>query len=241
MARSQGMGWNNVQASLISIPVYFNGNLVHMNLIEDSVDKNTQRTSQNNKKPEFKYEDVTSLVVFLSQRLTNSWLNKGATEDALAHFPFKKSSIQRIWKKARWGILDPDVVVDIEHRKKGQSGCKRKYESEDFEVMAAVLLLQRTTLMSLSYAIDIPKYVYGDYWNQVTYCDIPVPWSQFLQKRIEKNKWSFAVLLLMTMESSWTWWIMYIKTKNGSSNVDQCKHFKGVKENNHNPHFFGIL
>ena len=35
MARSREMGWNNAQASIISIPVYRNGNLVHINLIEE--------------------------------------------------------------------------------------------------------------------------------------------------------------------------------------------------------------
>ena len=109
------------------------------------MDENTQRASRNNRKPNSKEEDVTSLVLFLSQRHTNGRLNKGAIEEAMAHFPFKKSSIQRIWKKARPGVLDPDVVVHIEHRKKGRSGRKRKYETEDLEVMATVPFSQRTT------------------------------------------------------------------------------------------------
>jgi hypothetical protein len=108
------------------------------------MDENTQRISRNNRKPNSKDEDITNLVVFLSQRHTNGRLNKGATEEAMDHFPFKKSSIQRIWKKARPGVLDPDVVVDIEHKKKGRSGRKRKYETEDLEAMAQVPLSQQS-------------------------------------------------------------------------------------------------
>mmetsp|Transcript_18515 Transcript_18515/g.27078 ORF Transcript_18515/g.27078 Transcript_18515/m.27078 type:complete len:117 (+) Transcript_18515:583-933(+) len=89
------------------------------------MDENTQSTSRNNKKPNAKDEDITSLVIFLSQRHTNGRLNKGATEEAMEHFPFKKSSFQSIWKKARPGVLDPSAKVDLTNKKKSRSGRKR--------------------------------------------------------------------------------------------------------------------
>ena len=112
---------------------------------------------RNNRKPNSKFTDVTGLVLFLSQQHTNGRLNKGAIEEAVVHFPFKRSSIQRIWRKARPGVLDPDVVVDLAHRKKGQSGRKRKYETKDLEAVATVPISDRTTLRSLSFVIDIPR------------------------------------------------------------------------------------
>ena len=47
-------------------------------------------------------------------------------------------------------------MVDLEHKKKGRSGRKHKYETKDLEVVATVPLSDRTTLRSLSFAIDIP-------------------------------------------------------------------------------------
>ena len=117
-----------------------------------SMDENTQR----NKKPNTKDEDITSLVIFLSQWHTNGWLNKAETEEAIDHFSFKKSSIQSIWKKARPGVLDPSAKVDLMNKKKGQSSSKQKYNAKDLEVMTQIPLSQRITLMSLSFAIHIP-------------------------------------------------------------------------------------
>ncbi len=110
-----------------------------------------------NRKPNASDVDRTSLVVFLSQRHKNGRLVKGALEEALTLFPFKKSQIQSLWKRAREGVLDPNVEVDISNRKKGNSGRKKKYRDEHIEKIREVPLSQRTTLMSLSFAIGIPK------------------------------------------------------------------------------------
>ena len=107
-----------IREALLGCPVR-EGRVLALTFLLPDNDRVTCRTSQNNRKPNSKDADVTGLVLFLSQKHTKGRLNKGAIEEAAAHFPFKRSSIQRIWRKARPGVLDPDVVVDLEHKKKG--------------------------------------------------------------------------------------------------------------------------
>ncbi len=123
----------------------------------DSMDGTRESKNQNNRKPNAKNEERVALVLFLSQRHKNGRLIKGAIEEAEKIFPFKRASIQLIWKKARPGVLDPSIVVDISNQKKGKSGRKAKYSEGDLATMGDVPLRQRTTLRSLSFAMSIPR------------------------------------------------------------------------------------
>ena len=93
---------------------------------------------RNNRKPNAKESEFTGLVIFLSQRHKNGRLIPGAIEEAMDHFPFKRSSIQRIWKEARSSVLDPSVSVIVGSKKKGRSGRKRKYKHKDLVEMKAI-------------------------------------------------------------------------------------------------------
>eukprot|EP00559_Dactyliosolen_fragilissimus_P006415 CAMPEP_0184857158 /NCGR_PEP_ID=MMETSP0580-20130426/2320_1 /TAXON_ID=1118495 /ORGANISM="Dactyliosolen fragilissimus" /LENGTH=508 /DNA_ID=CAMNT_0027352589 /DNA_START=6 /DNA_END=1532 /DNA_ORIENTATION=+ len=72
-------------------------------------------------------------------------------------FPFGKSQIYKIWRRAKPGVLDPSIVCNYHSLKKGNSGRKKKYSAKDTEdALNSVRLEDRSTLRSLAHHSGIP-------------------------------------------------------------------------------------
>ena len=113
--------------------------------------------SSSNAKPNATNEERNGLIVFLGQPHKDGRLLKGAIDEAAEHFPFARASIQCIWYAARPIIMDPNIVLDVSRKKKGNSGRKRVNIDEEVRNMANIPFSKRTSFHALSCATHIPK------------------------------------------------------------------------------------
>lgn len=107
-------------------------------------------------KKEFTNEERNGILQFLLQRTIGGKLQRGSIGVAAVEFRCHPVTISRIWKRARESYSKGNRCANVDALKK-QCGRKRKNHAANLERMRDISLNRRSTLLSLSYAIDVPK------------------------------------------------------------------------------------
>lgn len=106
-------------------------------------------------RPNLTNETRCAVVGFLTGKLNNGKLCKGAIQEAAEKFKTSKFTIYRIWNMVKGDIFNG--IWNANSKKKGNVGRKRKDWTEKLSKIKDVPLSERTTMKSLSHAIGIPK------------------------------------------------------------------------------------
>lgn len=98
-----------------------------------------------------------SILQFLLMRYKDNKLNHGAINEAAANFKVHRRTISRLWKRAQQSKENGNEVFNVESRKRGRCGPKKKDFSQQLEKIKDIPLNQRRTLRSLSNAVNVPR------------------------------------------------------------------------------------
>lgn len=102
--------------------------------------------------PDTTREQREKIVSFLYERATKGKLARGSIGEAEAHFNLHRNTVSRIWSNRS----------DLEGKKKGRVGRKRKHSIESIErAMERVPVRERQTIRATVESIDVPKTTIG--------------------------------------------------------------------------------
>lgn len=107
-------------------------------------------------KKEFTNEQRNGILQFLLQRTIGGKLQRGAIGVAAVKFQCHPVTISRIWKRASESYSSGNWCANVNSLKK-KCGRKKKNYTDNLERMREIPVNRRSTLMSLSYAIGVPK------------------------------------------------------------------------------------
>lgn len=96
-----------------------------------------------------------SLLHFLLQNHKNLRLKHDAITMAIEKFKISRSSVKRLWARAKVSIKNGETISALSKRK-GNCGRKRKDRKEKLATIRNIDVNRRTTLRALSHSIDIP-------------------------------------------------------------------------------------
>ncbi|KAH9135628.1 hypothetical protein AeRB84_019004 [Aphanomyces euteiches] len=107
---------------------------------------------------ELSFDQRRGAYEMLLKAMVNGRLPYGAVSEVAERFQCHRTTISRLWSRARRSSLRGDLAADIASRKRGNSGARRHRTPQDIEEsIKAVAQEDRQTLRTLAAHCKIPK------------------------------------------------------------------------------------
>ena len=119
--------------------------------------KDLNDVSSNRKKKNLTNKERSEIANFLLLHYNNNRLEKFAISKAADQFSVHRTTIHRIWVRAKETLTKGSTAIDVSSRKKGTTGRKPKDWTAAIERIESIPMSDRSSLHALSTVAQIPK------------------------------------------------------------------------------------